>query len=80
MVEGKGEWVSLFNLSGQMDGVMFEPVPIRDVTIALKPLRAVTSVRTLRSGETLDFSTDADGMVTCVVPSVNDYEFVVLEY
>jgi hypothetical protein len=46
------------------------------LAIELKPLKPVTSVRLLRSGQSLAFTAGAQGTVRCVVPELKDYEVI----
>ena len=77
--DGHFEWVSLFNLSGQMDQVLHEPLPMRDVSVRVRPRGEVTSARLLTSGEALVIQRRGDGSVECVVPEVGGYEIVLFE-
>ena len=75
-----GEWIGLFNLSGQKDGVMFEPVPMRDIRFTLDTRRPVREVRLLKAQESLAFSQDAAGRVSLTVPELCGYEVILFEY
>jgi len=76
---GDFEWVSLINHAGLMGAVLHEPVPVRDVRIALAPRRPVRAARALRAGATLPLTRRDDGLVECVLPELAAYEVVLLE-
>lgn len=70
------EWVSLFNLSGQMDQVLYEPLPVRDVPVRVRLRGRATSARLLKSGRRIPVHRNDDGSVECVVPEIGGYEIV----
>jgi hypothetical protein len=76
---GKFEWVSLFNHSGQRGKALHRPVPITGIRIELKPKKPVKCVRLLKAERELDFATDANGRVSVQVPRLNHYEIVLFE-
>jgi hypothetical protein len=76
---GRFEWVSLFNLSGQLDAVLHEPLPMRNVSVRIRPRGEVTSARLLGAGRRIPFRNRGDGSVECVVPRVSGYEIVLFE-
>jgi len=77
---GRFEWVGLFNHSGQRDKALHQPVPITEIKIALKPRASLKSVRLLKAGCQLDFSTDSSGRISITVPRLNHYEIVLFDY
>lgn len=77
---GKFEWVSLFNHSGQRGKALHRPVPITKIRIELRPKKSVKSVRLLRADRELNFGTGADGRVYVQVPQLYHYEIVLFEY
>jgi hypothetical protein len=77
--DGTFEWVSLINHSGQLEHVLHEPLPIREVAIELKPLGKINTVRLLRAGAELEFVLDDDGILKCTVPELTSYEIVLFE-
>ena len=78
--EGKFEWVSLANLSGQKDAPgYFEPVPMRDLAVEIRPRRAVASARLLKSGKDVAVESAGD-RATCRVPELGLYEVVLFTY
>ncbi len=79
--EDRFEWVSLLNLSGQKDAAgFFDPVPMRDIAVRIRPRRPVASVRLLKAGRELPFDRRADGRIACTVPELRHYEIVLLAY
>jgi len=78
---GRFEWVGLINLTGQKDPAgFFEPVPVRDIAIRLRPRRDVASVRLLKAGMDIPLSRMDDGRIGCTVPKLGTYEVVVFTY
>jgi hypothetical protein len=77
--DGRFEWVSLVNLSGQVDKVLRAPVPLRHARLRLKPKDKRSSVRLLKAGQSLRFELDTEGWLTCVVPEIRNYEVVLFE-
>lgn len=78
--DGKFEWISLFNHTGQRGIALHKPVPISGIHIDLKPQKSVKSVRLLKAGRELDFKTDPDSRVHVIVPQLDHYEIVLFEY
>ena len=76
---GEFEWVSLVNHSGEMDSVLLDPVPIRDVRIRLQPRSPVKSVRLLKANREVKSETVEDGYLECVVPELTNYEVVLFQ-
>jgi len=55
-VQGRFEWVSLTNLSGQKDTAgFFDPLSVRDIPIRLRPRKPVASVRLQKAGMEIPF-------------------------
>jgi hypothetical protein len=75
---GRFEWVSLINLSGQLEKVLHEPLPVRDVTIELQPQGTVNAVRLLHAGTSLEFTREK-GRLRCTVPELKSYEIVLFD-
>jgi hypothetical protein len=79
--EDRFEWVSLFNLTGQAGAAgFFEPVPMNDIEVRIRPRRPVKSARMLKAGREVNVSRMNDGRVSCVVPHLKHYEIVLIEY
>lgn len=78
---GRFEWVGLTNLSGQKDTAgFFDPLPVRKITIRLRPLKPVASVRLLNAGTEVSFADAGPGRIECTVPELAAYEVVVFTY
>ena len=79
--EGRFEWVSLVNLSGQKDGGgFFEPVPMRDLEVEILPRRPVASARLLRAGREVPWEPRDGGRAACRVPELGPFEIVLFTY
>jgi hypothetical protein len=77
--DGKFEWVALFNHSGQRANALHAPVPMHDITVALKPHKKIERVRLLRAGQTCRHQ-QRDGRITVTVPRLDHYEIVLFRY
>jgi hypothetical protein len=79
--KGRFEWVSLLNISGQKGSSgFFEPIPMKDVVVRVRPRSPVASARLLKAGKELALSRGDDGQVSCSVPELKHYEVVVFHY
>ena len=76
---GAFEWIGMVNHSGQLGDAFREPVPIYNTNIRFKPVKPVTAIKLMRSGEGLKFSQN-NGWVECVVPQINDFEMMLCLY
>jgi hypothetical protein len=79
-LDGKFEWISLYNHSGHLANAFHPPIPVRDVAINLKSDRPIRKVSTLVAGERLESAQDKTGAVEITVPEVEMYEIVLVEY
>jgi hypothetical protein len=79
-LSGGFEWISLVNHSGLLGNILHEPLPLRDVKIQLTPQAPIGEVRLLKSGTSIPFTTTPAGVVTCVVPELDDYEMVLFRH
>ncbi|HOX04522.1 MAG TPA: hypothetical protein P5555_19985 [Candidatus Paceibacterota bacterium] len=77
---GQFEWVSLLNHTGEMDSVLLDPVPIRDVRIRLQPRSPIQSVRLLKAGRDLPWKPVEGGWIECVLPDLPAYEIILFQY
>jgi len=73
------EWVSLINLSGQLDNFLQVPVPFRDIPVKVKPRSKVKSVTSLSNGKILKFELNGDGSITFYIPQLNEWEIILLQ-
>jgi len=79
-VDGRFEWVALFNHTGHRGKAIHPPTPIHHVELDIQPGNRVKSVRLLSDGRELRFKVDQHGRVLIAVPTLNNYEIVLLEY
>ncbi len=78
--EGRFEWISLYNHGGGIDQFLDAPLPVRDLTLTLRPAATVTSARLLRAGAALDFTAQADGSIVARLPELDAFEIILFEY
>ena len=76
---GRFEWISLYNHSGQRGDALHVPVPISSIQIRFIPSQPVRAVRLLKARRELAFDAQGD-RVTVQLPPLDQYEIVVLEY
>jgi hypothetical protein len=78
---GRFEWVGLVNLTGQKDVAgFFDPVPVRDVVVRLRPRRPVSAARLLKAATDIPVTRTDDGRIRCTVPELGPYEVVAFTY
>jgi hypothetical protein len=77
---GEFEWVGLLNHTGQVGPTLGGQVPIRDITVRLRPASPAREVMLMRSGRSADFREAGDGWIEVSVPELNDFEMVVCLY
>jgi len=73
------EWVSLINLSGQLDKFLQAPVPFSNIPVRIKPGCKVKSVTSLSNGNKLKFDVNNDGTIAFTIPQLNEWEIVLLQ-
>jgi hypothetical protein len=78
-VDGRFEWVSLYNHSGQRGIALHEPIPIPHMELRFIPKRPVKAVRLLKTGVVYPRLVRTDQPFSVPV-GVNDFEVVVFEY
>ena len=74
------EWIGLLNHSGQLASSIHTPLPIRDVTVYLKPTARIRQVRSLTDGAALEHYRSASGHETITLPRLGAFEIVLVEY
>ena len=79
-VDGRFEWVSLYNHTGHRGNAFHEPIPIQSVTIDLLPTASLRSVRSLFAGQDLPVHSTDTERVQVVLPELGQYDVVVFEY
>ena len=77
--QGRFQWISLYNHSGQRDIALHAPVPIKSIEISLMPPKPVELVRCLHADRGLPIKRHDDGRVTVTVPRLDLYEIVVFQ-
>ncbi len=77
---GTFEWIGLANHTGQVGTAFYEPIPVRDVVIRMKPRHQVTQARLLRANRLLEVASAGDGEIHVTVPEIGDFEVLLLEY
>lgn len=78
--EGGRRWLlHLVNFTGEMTRPIRRIVPLASLRVTLAPEAAPKSVRTLVGRQTLALSRDAAGRSVFVIPTLNEYELVVIE-
>ena len=79
--QGRFEWVSLVNISGNKGSAgFFEPVPMRDIVVRIRPRGPIASARLLKADEAAALPRADAGQVSCIVSELIHYEIVVFEY
>ncbi len=78
--EGKFEWISLYNHSGQRGKALHMPIPIAGIRISFKPRKPVRSVRLLGADQELTFTKRNDGRIAIDLPPLNHYDIVLFQY
>jgi hypothetical protein len=78
--KGRFEWVGLFNHSGQLMTSLHAPIPVRHLKVRLKTEGRVKRIRSLTDGRILAQRELAFGYVEVVLPRLNVFEVVIVEY
>lgn len=78
--DGKWQLISLVNHSGQLGTGFFKPLTIFDIPIRLKVDRNVVGVKTLCGGMELDFTLDNNNEISFILPKLELFETVVIEF
>jgi hypothetical protein len=74
------EWYGLLNHTGQLGNAFFKPVPLYETSLRVKPQMAVKSVKSLKGGQTLNFELKEDGWIQVLLPELNSYDVLLVEY
>lgn len=77
--QGEFEWYGFLNHSGQMGNGIFEPVPIRNINIELKPQKPVRYIESLQTDTHLEFS-ENKGWVKFQIPELGPYDVLLIHY
>ena len=78
--EGAFEWVGLLNHSGHLVTSIHAPIPISQLKVSLRTKNQVKGVRSLTDGATLDHTESSPGQIEVVLPQLNVFEIVLVEY
>jgi hypothetical protein len=78
--DGRFEWVSLYNHSGQRGQALHEPIPVSAIEVSLAPAKPVQAVRCLRTGQELTVEKQDGGRIHVVLPRLELFEIVVFQY
>jgi hypothetical protein len=70
--------IQLVNITGHYGNSFYGALPVRDISLKVPVHSQVMSVRTLRGKEALPYK-QAGGLIEFILPSLNEYEAVVLE-
>ena len=74
------EWVALLNHSGHLATSIHEPIPITHLKVQLESERRVKRIRSLTNNSTLTPRDIGPGKIEIVLPRLNVFEIVLLEY
>jgi hypothetical protein len=74
------EWVAFLNHSGQLETTIHEPIPIHHLKVQLKSKRGINRVCSLTNNATLAPKDIASGEIEIVLPRLNVFEIVLIEY
>ena len=78
--EGRFQWISLYNHTGQRGAALHQPVPVTSIEVSLMPPKPVETVRCLRPNRELPIERSDDGRVNVTVPRLDLYEVVVFQF
>ena len=74
------EWIALYNHSGRLEKSYHAPIPIHNVVVDLRPPRAIKQVSSLTNKVRLTWTEGAKGRKKIVLPELNVFEIVLVEY
>ena len=77
---GEFEWFGLLNHSGQLGNAFHEPLPVQNIKISFRPEKRIRSVKKITDGTELPYQTKENGWVELVVPELQAFEIVLVEY
>jgi hypothetical protein len=78
--KGDFEWFALMNHTGQMGNGFFEPLPIYDITLRFQPEKKVGNITALTSGKSIPYQKYTDGSIEIILPGLDSYEIILVEY
>jgi hypothetical protein len=77
---GQFEWYGLLNHSGQLGNGFHEPLPIQNTQLKIQPEKRIRSVKKMTDGKELPWQTKENGWVEVVVPELQSFEIILVEY
>jgi hypothetical protein len=78
---GEFEWIALYNHSGRLENSFHPPLPIHDIQLSLQAGdKKVQSVKSLKNGKTIPFTTKKDGRIETTVSRLDCYDIVLVTY
>ena len=79
-LQGKFEWIGLVNHSGNNGTALVDCIALRDIAVTVQPAKKVSRVKLLKADLQLDFTVTNQGRLTCIIPRIDRFEILVLEY
>lgn len=77
---GRFEWIALYNHSGRLENSFHPPIPIDNVRLSLEASHPIKSVTSLTNGATLTRTHASSNKSQFVLPRLNVFEVVLVEY
>jgi hypothetical protein len=78
--KGQFEWYGLLNHSGHLGNGFHEPLPIQHIELKIQPEKRIRSVKKMTDGNELPWQTKENGWVEVVVPELQSFEIILVEY
>jgi hypothetical protein len=78
--KGRFEWIAFLNHSGHLVTSIHEPIPIHHLKIQLKTRGTIKRISSLTNNATLTPRDLAPGQIEIVLPRLNVFEIVLVEY
>jgi len=77
---GQFEYYGLLNNSGQLGNAFHEPLPVRNIEFKFQPEKKIRSVKKMTDGKELRWNTNKEGWVEVVVPELQSFDVILVEY
>ncbi|MCF7972960.1 MAG: hypothetical protein K9N55_04010, partial [Phycisphaerae bacterium] len=74
------EWIAFYNHSGRLENSFHPPIPIHNVHVNLKTVRPIKQVSLLTHQEKLIWTEEAKGQKQIILPELDVFEIVLVEY
>ena len=78
--KGRFEWIALYNHSGRLENSFHPPIPIEYVQISLKTSHPIKHIISLTNHGRLKMSSRSSAEIKFVLPRLNVFEVVLVEY